>query len=122
MHLHMVSEATVQLFSSPPSGQQAGYETFPGMSRLLSTLPSGLLLPVTHITRATLRSPARNLPEDHYGPPTEIREYSFFNNSKMTPRVRDDRVVVELCEPGTADCSDGREPAKMQVGSGGCAC
>lgn len=58
----------------------------------------------------------RNLPEDFYGPRTEIREYSFFNNSKMTPRVRDDRVVVELCASGTAECSDGREPAKLQVG------
>ncbi|GLI67694.1 hypothetical protein VaNZ11_011960 [Volvox africanus] len=60
----------------------------------------------------------KTLPDDHYGPRTEIREYTFFNNSKMTPRVRDDRVVVELCSPGAADCSDGREPAKLQIDGG----
>ncbi|GLC76877.1 hypothetical protein PLESTF_001850700 [Pleodorina starrii] len=60
----------------------------------------------------------KNLPEEHYGPRSEIREYSFFNNSAMTPRVRDDRVVVELCAPGAAECSDGREPAKLQIDGG----
>ncbi|KXZ45924.1 hypothetical protein GPECTOR_49g508 [Gonium pectorale] len=60
----------------------------------------------------------RSFPEDIYGPKTEIREYSFFNNSRMSDAVRADRVVVELCKAGTPDCSDGKEPAKLLTDGG----
>ena len=52
---------------------------------------------------------------DPFGPKTEIREYSFFNNTRMSAAVRDDKVVVEMCEPGAAGCSDGTSPAPIQV-------
>ncbi|GFR44270.1 hypothetical protein Agub_g5475 [Astrephomene gubernaculifera] len=60
----------------------------------------------------------RDFAEDHFGPATEIREYSFFNNSRMSPRVRNDRVVVELCASGSVDCSDGKQPAKILTEAG----
>lgn len=62
--------------------------------------------------------PRSKFPEEHYGPSTEFREYSFFNNSRMTPAVRDDRVVVEVCDTaGAAGCSDGSKPAQLVVSS-----
>ncbi|PNW73352.1 hypothetical protein CHLRE_14g629000v5 [Chlamydomonas reinhardtii] len=61
----------------------------------------------------------RKFPEEHYGPSTEFREYSFFNNSRMTPAVRDDRVVVEVCDTaGAAGCSDGSKPAQLVTEGG----
>ncbi|KAG2499431.1 hypothetical protein HYH03_002378 [Edaphochlamys debaryana] len=55
----------------------------------------------------------KDYPVEYFGPRTEIREYSFFNNSRMTPAVRDDRVIVELCAVGSPGCSDGSAPAPI---------
>lgn len=60
----------------------------------------------------TCRLPA----DDHFGPATEIREYSFFHNPRMTVGVKEDRVVVEMCNHGDASCSDGSSPAPLVVG------
>ncbi|GIL83523.1 hypothetical protein Vretimale_10343 [Volvox reticuliferus] len=51
-----------------------------------------------------------------FGPHLEYREYSFFNNPRMTKAVNDSRVTVVICNPGEADCSNGDAPAQVKNG------
>eukprot|EP00798_Chlamydomonas_sp_ICE-L_P025303 gene25303-10957_t len=53
---------------------------------------------------------------DAFGPNIEYREHSFFNNKRMTPAVRDSKVVVEICPAGKAECSDGSAAAPVVAG------
>lgn len=53
------------------------------------------------------------MPVAEFGPMIEYREYSFMDNKRLTPAVKDSRVKVELCLPTDTDatCSDGTAPA-----------
>ena len=45
----------------------------------------------------------------------EWREYSFFQNPRMSEAVNSSRLVVETCAAGASDCSDGSAAAAVQV-------
>mmetsp|Transcript_17364 Transcript_17364/g.37489 ORF Transcript_17364/g.37489 Transcript_17364/m.37489 type:complete len:686 (-) Transcript_17364:496-2553(-) len=57
----------------------------------------------------------RDLPPSH-GPAIPWRESSFLDNPRTPDTIKKNRVVVEICPPGTADCSDGKAPAPVKNG------
>jgi hypothetical protein len=60
---------------------------------------------------------AAKMPEEEFGPHIEFREHSFLANHRLPVAVNQSKVVVEMCPPGTAGCSDGTAPAAVEVRS-----
>lgn len=52
------------------------------------------------------------LNEHDFGPRVHFREHTFLDNPRLPAAVRDDKVVVEMCQDG--DCSDGTSPASLK--------
>lgn len=49
----------------------------------------------------------------------EWREYSFFQNPRMSRAVNESRLRVEVCGAGAAGCADGSGPGATTVRCGG---
>eukprot|EP00798_Chlamydomonas_sp_ICE-L_P001848 gene1848-33268_t len=46
----------------------------------------------------------RKMDLNHFGPHIEWREYSFLENERMKPEVRNSRVELAVCDTNTANC------------------
>ncbi|KAI4370809.1 hypothetical protein MLD38_019118 [Melastoma candidum] len=46
----------------------------------------------------------KELPEDEFGPPINIREYSLLNNPAMPKQVKESFLEVQVCRPGSQNC------------------
>ena len=57
---------------------------------------------------------ARVQPVDAFGPHIEWREYSFFENTRLTKAVNDSRLVVQPCASGA--CPGGVKATGIKVG------
>ncbi|KAL3512772.1 hypothetical protein ACH5RR_025489 [Cinchona calisaya] len=44
------------------------------------------------------------MPEDEFGPPIKIKEYSFFDNPSMPQKVKESWLNVNLCHEGSKGC------------------
>ncbi|GFR51919.1 hypothetical protein Agub_g14403 [Astrephomene gubernaculifera] len=51
-----------------------------------------------------------------FGKHLAYREYSFFNNPRMSKAVNESRVVLTVCQQGDKDCAQGDAPAPIKDG------
>eukprot|EP00271_Cylindrocystis_brebissonii_P003068 TRINITY_DN1381_c0_g1_i1.p1 TRINITY_DN1381_c0_g1~~TRINITY_DN1381_c0_g1_i1.p1 ORF type:complete len:806 (-),score=111.96 TRINITY_DN1381_c0_g1_i1:970-3264(-) len=62
------------------------------------------LCPMDHVFE--LQHYLRDMPEAEFGPKILFKEYSFLENPRTPPEVKNSRQVVELCDSGSAACPE----------------
>ncbi|XP_071919524.1 arabinosyltransferase XEG113-like isoform X1 [Coffea arabica] len=60
------------------------------------------ICPLDHVFE--VNTMLKELPEDEFGPPIRIREYSLFDNPSMPKKVKESWLDVNLCQEGSRGC------------------
>lgn len=60
------------------------------------------LCPLDHVFEVNIM--LKDMPENEFGPPIRIREYSLFDHSLMPKEVKESWLDVQLCQEGSQGC------------------
>ncbi|CAI9094971.1 OLC1v1030816C1 [Oldenlandia corymbosa var. corymbosa] len=71
------------------------------------------ICPLDHVFE--INAMLRPLPEDEFGPPIGIREYSLFDNPSMPQKVKESWLDVNLCQEGSHGCQVSNDTSQTGV-------
>lgn len=71
------------------------------------------ICPLDHVFEVNVM--LKELPEEEFGPPIDIREYSFLDNPSLPIQVKESWLDVQLCQEGSQDCHASNDTSPQGV-------